>query len=35
MKAYRKSYQMLHTDPWSIGSEKAQLNTGETSAIFN
>ena len=34
MKANSKSYQMLHTDPLSIGPEKAQLNTKETSAIF-
>ena len=34
MKAKCKVYQMLHTDPLSIGPENAQLNTSETSAIF-
>ena len=34
MRAYHKSYQMLHTDPLLIGPEKAQLNTSENSAIF-
>ena len=34
MKAKCKAYQMLHTDPLSIGPENAQLNTSETSAIF-
>ena len=34
MKAKCKAYQMLHTDPLSIGPENAQLITSETSAIF-